>query len=175
MELMLVGLMVGVDNLRASLAIGALDVPRRRRLELLGAFGVVEGTMPLLGVALGASRAGGFEARSDLIGAGALAVAGLVVLVGAVRGRDAAAWLGNRGALWLLPSTLAMDNLLAGFGLGALGIPLVPAAVTVGAISAVLAGVGLAAGVGLRRVLATRAPVAAGLALIAGAMITLAM
>ena len=48
---------MGVDNLRASLALGQLELPRRRRWQFVAGFGLAEGLAPLVGAAaVGAAR-----------------------------------------------------------------------------------------------------------------------
>jgi manganese efflux pump family protein len=173
MTLLAVAVLVGLDNLRVGPAFGQLGLPRRRRWQLVAAFGLAEGLAPLVGLPLTAPLAAAVGRYGDLVAAGALAVAALLVLVPLVRGVDAGL-LASRWAVVLLPALLAVDNLVAGTGLRALGLPLVPAAVVVGLVSASMAAAGLLAGSALRRITKGAAPLAAGLTLLAAAALTLA-
>jgi putative Mn2+ efflux pump MntP len=80
-----------------------------------------------------------------------LLVAAALVLFPPVRGVESTL-LDSRWAVVLLPLLLALDNVAAGAGLRALDLPLVPAALVLGLVSATIAAAGLLAGSAARRV-----------------------
>ncbi|MFD2091501.1 manganese efflux pump [Blastococcus deserti] len=173
MTLLAGAVLVGVDNLRFSLAAGQLGLPRRRRHQLVAAFGLAEGLAPLAGVAATAPLATALGRLADPLAAAALLVAAALVLVPLVRGAGPAL-PDSRWAVVLLPPLLALDNVAAGAGLRAFDLPLVPAALVMGVVSASIAAAGLLAGSAARRILKGAGPLVAGLTLVAAAAVTLA-
>jgi manganese efflux pump family protein len=149
--LLALGLLVGLDNLQVTAALGTAPLRPSRRWLLAGAFGACEGLMPLAGLALGhllrRSAAPGLDAVAPLV----LLICGAVIVIVALRGGDAGAVTNSRWLLFGLPLSLSFDNLFAGVALGTLGFPVVASALTVGAISAGMCLLGLYLGEGLRR------------------------
>lgn len=166
-----VGVLVGLDNLQVGAALGlaGLDAGRRRLAAL--AFGLCETAMPLLGLALGrgaARLAGDF---GEWLGILALGVCGAVILLAARRGEAACErerGVAVRGAtLVLLPLSLSFDNLLAGFSFGTLGFPLLATALVIGALSGTLCALGLFGGHRTRGLVPEWAELAGGVFLLA--------
>lgn len=124
-EVMLAGLVIGVDNLAAALALGALG-QRARLVRIAAAFTVFGAIMPVVGALAGRGLAEAVAGVGAWLGAAVLAGLGGWMLVQAVResGGEAAAErvTGGRG-LFLLAATLSLDNLAVGFGLGVGGTP----------------------------------------------------
>lgn len=150
MKLLLLGLLTGLDNLAVSSGLGVCSLSNKQRWLLMLAFGLCEGGMPLLGLAL-ASEAW-FTALPDLAPwclflAGALSLAGGWYYTNALK-RQAAEGAPQSSAPWgwllmLLPLGLSFDNLAAGAALAGSSLPSVGAALTIGVISTALAGLGL--------------------------------
>lgn len=144
-EVVALSVLLGLDNLRATVGLGilGLDGGARRRLAL--SFGLWEAAAPVAGFLLGRA-APPVEWAAPL----ALASCGVLALVGAARGVDVRRWLGSRPATALLPGLLALDNLAAGIGLGTAGAALA-SAVLAGSASALWSWAGLALGGRFRR------------------------
>jgi manganese efflux pump family protein len=147
-RLLAVAAPLGLSNFAGGLAIGLDGLAARRRLEAALVFAAFEAAMPVAGLALGRGVA-------TLVGDSAAVLGGLV-LVGlgawlllqaarATRGtRPRRTW--NRGRLVVVAAGLSVDNLVAGFALGALHVSVLVAALVIGAVSAVLGSAGLELG-----------------------------
>jgi putative Mn2+ efflux pump MntP len=157
-KLLLLSVLLGLDNLRVTVALGmtGVDIGARRRLAV--SFASFEALAPAIGFALGTTIATGPWWRP--VAAATMTFSAALVLWGALRGWPVHAWLGGRGALLVLPVALATDNLAAGVGLAGTGAVLQAAAVA-GAASALWSLLGLEAGARARRLL-TSQPTRAG-------------
>jgi putative Mn2+ efflux pump MntP len=153
--LLVLGLLVGLDNLQVAAALGAGPLRPGRRWALAAAFGLCEGLMPLLGLTLGHVLRTVAPA-SEILGSLVLLVCGGAILVAAWRGGDAGRITNARWLLFGLPLSLSLDNLFAGVALGALGFPILAAALTVGALSAGMCLLGLYLGAGVGRLVRHR-------------------
>lgn len=168
---LLLGLLVGLDNLQVGAALGLVRMSAARRWAFAGAFALCETVMPLAGLALGravadlsSSWAGPW---AEGIGVAVLALCGLSIIVLSLRGNDADEKIaGSRLALAGLPLSLSLDNLAAGVGLGSLGFPVVASALVIGVVSGSLCAVGLFAGTQLRRWMPKRAELWSGVYLL---------
>jgi len=169
-SLLVLGVVIGANNLAVSLALGALG-QQSRALRIVAVFGLFEFTVPLIGIALGReladrfAMAPGWLAPVLLIGMGGWAV------VAALRKDIDAEALARRAATWgglaLLAASLSGDNLLIGLSLG-LGqyAPLTLAAV-IATCSMLFSWGGLRLGGVLRAAHRRLANVGAGLLLLA--------
>jgi len=119
--------------------------------------GLAEGLAPLVGLLLSAPLAASIGEYGDVVAAAALVLAAVLVVVPVIWGVQAAL-LDSGWAVALLPPLLALDNVAAGAGLRALDVPLVPAAIVVGLVSAAIAAAGLLAGAAVRRITKGAAP-----------------
>ena len=79
--LLLVAVSVGLDNFAASTALGVSGVDRRLRVRIALVFGLFEGTMPLIGLAIGRSLAHGLGSIATPVAGGLLALAGAYAVV----------------------------------------------------------------------------------------------
>ena len=152
-------LLLGIDSLIACLAIGAL-VDRRSWVWLAVLFAAADAGAFLIGSGLGWGLMS--EAASELIGMGTLVLLGVYLLVVAAGTAQVTA----RGAVWVLPFALTLDNL----AFGMTGEP--TSSVLAQALSSgMLAYLGLFAAAWLPRVLPARveATKIAGAALLIGA------
>jgi manganese efflux pump family protein len=172
-ELLIFGVLAGLDNLQVCAALG-LARPRRARLVALATtFALCEAAMPLVGLAIGGTARAwvpGLEAAGPVV----LLLCGAALLVHALReapGRDAAA---ESGWLLGLPLVLSLDNLVAGVGLGSAGYPVLPSALAVGAVSGGMCLAGFFAGGWAGRWVPRRAEVLSGAFLVVLALVALA-
>jgi manganese efflux pump family protein len=145
--LLFVGMAVGMSNFGAAVGVSCAGVDRHTRLRIIACFLVFETGMPLVGLALGDAVA------STVGGAGHWLAGGLLVAVGVVSAVQA-----QRGNLGFLSGNLSLerivvgslvlsiDNLVVGFALGAFGVPVVVAALVIGAISVSMSVVALELG-----------------------------
>jgi manganese efflux pump family protein len=140
----LLGLALGLDSFRASLAMGASGLGAARAARIALAFGVCDGVAPLIGLALGRASAVYVASWSELFAP--------VILIGTGAYFLIKTWEDERGefeggwAILGVPLFLSLDNLVAGVGLGKLGSPVVPAAIVIGALSGMMSLAGLALG-----------------------------
>jgi putative Mn2+ efflux pump MntP len=147
--LLLVAASLGLSNFAAAIAIGVSGVDARTRLRVGIVFGLFEAGMPLLGLLLGHRLAGTLGHASRWIGAALLIATGLYSLIQAFRhAGDDTTGVAGQGLGQLLVSGLALsiDNLAVGFALGTYHVPLLTAAVVIGAVSVAMALAGLELG-----------------------------
>jgi putative Mn2+ efflux pump MntP len=145
--LIAVALAVAIGNFAVATAFGLTGASRRAQLEVALVFGLFEGGMPLVGLLLGRQLSGGLGGAAHPAGGVLLGLTGLYGLVTGLRparepGNRAAGQVGGRAwrlRLWLSALALSLDNLVAGFALGAYHVPPVAAlctfAVTGGGLS----------------------------------------
>ena len=172
LALLLLAVALGLSNFAAAIGIGVSGVRGRARVQIAVVFGVFEAGMPVLGVALGQGVAASLGQAARWLGGAALIAIGLTSLILAWRGargaRGARAAGGRAGGggpspdgdgpSWRLGRivvsglALSIDNLAAGFALGAYHTGLALAATVFGAVSVVmtLAGLELGARLGAR-------------------------
>jgi len=145
--LVFVGMAVGLSNFGAAVGVSCSGVDRRTRLQIVACFLVFETGMPLVGLAVG-------DAVASTVGGAAHWVAGaLLIAVGVASGVQA-----RRGDIGLLSGglsldrilfgslVLSLDNLVVGFALGTFGVPVVVAALLIGAISVAMSVMALELG-----------------------------
>lgn len=140
---------VGLDNLAAAIAIGMSGVDARRRLRIAVVFGLFEAGMPVAGLVLGRHVSGLIGGTTRYYGGALLVAAGAWAIVSALRldtahpeAVDATGW----GRLMVTGFALSVDNLIVGFGLGAIAVPLIAAIATFGVVSIALSFAGLEIG-----------------------------
>jgi len=149
LTLLLVGLVVGANNLAVSLTLGSLG-QAGRRWRIVPMFGLTEFTIPLVGLWVGRQTAQALAGVMGWLPTALLAGLGVVTLVASVRGsvdeealaRQVTSWRG----LTLLAIALGVDNLLIGFGLGARDLPAVTVAATISLCSMAFSWAGLHTG-----------------------------
>jgi putative Mn2+ efflux pump MntP len=162
---LLLGLLVGLDNLQVGAALGLVRMSTARRWAFAGAFALCETVMPLVGLALGRKMASLAGPWAEGIGIAVLALCGLLIVILSLRGKEAED-AGGSLALAGLPISLSFDNLAAGVGLGSLGFPVIASALTIGLVSGSLCALGLFSGAWLRRWMPRRAELWCGLYLL---------
>ena len=167
--LIVLGVVIGANNLSAALALGALG-HGHHRWRIVGVFAVFEFTVPLLGAILGQAAATTITDRVPWLGAVLLIGLGILVLASVLRrghpdrrlARLATSWRG----LILLAVGLSADNLVVGFSFGLEQIPPVALAATIAVFSSVFTFIGVTVGNGLRRHWERRTEIASGVLLI---------
>jgi putative Mn2+ efflux pump MntP len=200
LALLLLAVALGLSNFAAAIGIGVNGVRGRARVQIAVVFGVFEAGMPILGVALGQGVAASLGHATRWLGGAALIVIGLTSLIMARRDARAARAIRGRagdgepgpagdggpgpdgdGSSWRLGRivvsglALSVDNLAAGFALGAYHTGLALAAAVFGAVSVImtLAGLELGARLGARtgdrsELIASVMLIAVGIAVAAG-------
>jgi manganese efflux pump family protein len=164
--LLLVAVSVGASNFAAAIAIGVTGVDGRTRLRVGAVFGVFEGGMPIVGLALGAQLAWTLGHTARWVGAGLLIAVGAYGLINSLRGRHAAVITARSGRLILAAFALSLDNLVVGFALGTYHTSIVAGALIIGAVSVTLSLLGLELGARAGRLTGDRGEQLAGLLLI---------
>lgn len=169
MKLLLIGIVVGANNMAASIALGAAGQAARWPRILL-VFGVVEFCVPLVGIAVGREVARRLADYTEWLGAVLLALLGAWTMVSGLVARFDLADLMRRAMSWgglvLLAAGLSVDNAVIGFSLGLRGYSPLELALTIATCSVVFSAVGLGIGDAGRRHFETIAEVAAGIVLL---------
>jgi manganese efflux pump family protein len=165
---------VGLGNFGASIGIGVSGVGGGTRIRVAVVFGTFEAGMPVLGLALGHSLASGLGQVAHWLGAVMLIAIGTGSLIYAWRsrgrasdraGRDTRQW--RTGRVVLSGLALSVDNLAAGFAIGAYHVSLGLAAVIFGAVSVAMSLIGLELGARIGAAAGDRSELIAGAMLIA--------
>jgi len=148
-ELVVLGMVIGSNNLATALALGALG-QKVRRWRVVFLFGLFEFCIPLLGMVLGQSASRTFTDSVDWLGPLLLALLGAWTILSSVRSKDEAEKLASKVTTWpgliALSAGLSVDNLIAGFSLGLGKIEPLVLAATIAAFSIAFALIGLSLG-----------------------------
>lgn len=146
--LLLAGLVAGLDNLLLGSSLGLLPL-KKTRFRLALAFAVCELLSPFLGLTFGHLLTANAEMTADWLQAICLLVLSGWVLAAMWRFGEIGRWAsGNR--ILLLPVLFCIDNIVSGVLLVTQDYPIIPSALTVGAVSAILSFSSLYIGAGLR-------------------------
>jgi putative Mn2+ efflux pump MntP len=167
MTLILLGVALGLDSFRAAMVLGTMRLDIARQVRLALSFGLCDGLAPLVGLFLGPALVQSLIPWARILGPALLVAYGLYQFL-IPPGLDDADGEHDRGG-WLvlgIPLFLSLDNLVAGFGLGMLRVPIVPTAAAIGAISGLMALAGARIGARIGRALPVRAERVGGAALI---------
>jgi putative Mn2+ efflux pump MntP len=162
---LLLGFLVGLDNLQVGAGLGLVRMSTARRWAFAGAFALCETVMPLVGLALGRKVASLAGPWAEGVGIAVLALCGFLIVILSLRGEEVED-SGGSLALAGLPISLSFDNLAAGLGLGSLGYPVIASALIIGLVSGSLCALGLFSGAWLRRWIPRRAELWSGLYLL---------
>jgi manganese efflux pump family protein len=149
--LLLVAASLGASNFAAAIGIGLAGVDARLRLRVAITFGLFEGGMPLIGIAIGRHVATAVGSHANLIAGGLLIATGLFTIVTSRSGAeevDCGATFRDHGMMHLLISgaALSVDNLIVGFALGAYKVSLPIAAAIIATVSVTVSLIGLELG-----------------------------
>lgn len=155
-NLLTLGFFLSLDNLRTGIILGPLRFTWWRCVLMAAVFGFFDGLAPLVGILLG--KYVGHEIGgpiSDIVGPVVLGLYGIYLIVQAVR-EKASEDSDYLVCILGLPLPLSLDNVVAGAGLGLVGVsPLVPA-VLFGSITAVMTLVGLQIGKAIAQIIPMR-------------------
>jgi putative Mn2+ efflux pump MntP len=174
LQILLLGVLAGTDNLQVAAAISMAPLTRARRIAFALAFCACEIGSPLAGLLFVSSVRRYFGTWPRLLSPLVVIVCGAVIVFLAMRDSDELEKLVNhRWTVAALPLSLSLDNLLIGVSLGTFGYPLPLAAVTIGSVSAAMCLFGLAGGTRIRRWIPEHANVVSGLYLIVIAILML--
>lgn len=169
LKLLVLGIVIGSNNLAASLALGALG-HRDLRNRVVAVFGVVEFSVPLLGIWAGRELSGAVRDHLEWLGPALLTALGLWAVGTTWMSWKTTRELSRRLTTWrglfLLALGLSIDNLLIGFSLGLRGTEPLVVAATIGVFSMAFAWVGIGIGRASRRHWERFAELGAGLLLL---------
>lgn len=168
-EVLVLGFVLSLDNFRASIALGTVPFSMKRAVQVALTFGLWDGIMPLVGLLIGRQVGENIGDVAEYVGAAALGGYGVYLVVSALRNPEPDE-LDHPWALFGIPLSLSLDNLLAGASLGLLGLsPWVSAAVF-GGMTVVLSLVGLLVGRTVAHLIRIRSDLLSGVTLIIAAV-----
>ncbi len=160
-SLLILGFVLSLDNFRLAIALGAFQLSWRRALRIAVVFGLWDGFSPLVGLLIGRYFGEEIGEAADFLGPIVLLVYGLYLVVRSLQ-TEAPEDLDERMALFGIPLSLSLDNLLAGTGLGMLGFPPVFTAAVFGTMTALMTLVGLQLGGVVARFIPIRSDLLSG-------------
>jgi putative Mn2+ efflux pump MntP len=169
-ELLILGLVLSLDNFRTSIALGTVPFSFRRTVQLALMFGMWDGVMPLVGLLLGAYVSEAIGTVAEYAGAIVLGGYGLYLLISALRNPEPDE-IYHPWALFGIPLSLSLDNLLAGASLGLLGFSPWISATVFGATTVLMSFVGLQLGRVAARFIRIRSDLLSGVTLIIAAIV----
>ncbi|MET8249683.1 manganese efflux pump [Streptomyces sp. NPDC005202] len=167
-EILVLGFVLSLDNFRVSIALGTVPFGLKRAVQVALTFGLWDAIMPLVGLLIGRKIGESVGDVADLVGAAALGGYGLYLVISALRNPEPQE-LDHPWALFGIPLTLSLDNLLAGASLGILGLSPWFSAAVFGVMTAVLSLVGLRLGRLAARLIRIRSDLLSGVTLIIAA------
>ena len=168
-EVLVIGFVLSLDNLRVSIALGTVPFGLKRALQVALIFGLWDGIMPLIGLLVGRQIGEAVGDVADFVGAAALGGYGLYLLISALRNPEPDE-LDHPWALFGIPLALSLDNLFAGASLGMLGLSPWFSAAVFGVMTAVLSLIGLRLGRAAARLIRIRSDLLSGVTLIIAAV-----
>lgn len=168
-EVLVLGFVLSLDNVRVSIALGTVPFGLKRAVQVALTFGLWDGIMPLIGLLVGRQIGEAVGNVADFVGAAALGGYGLFLVISALRHPEPDE-VDHPWALFGIPLSLSLDNLLAGASLGMLGLSPWFSAAVFGVITAVLSLVGLQVGRAAVRLIRIRSDLLSGITLIIAAV-----
>lgn len=144
MSVLLLGVTLGLDSFRACVGLAALSASWRLHASLALAFGLFDGLGSVIGIALGgAVMRSSIAAPAAYLGPGLLIGYGTLLIAVRRRTPSRVRDLGQRCVILGMPVALSLDNLVSGAALGLVQFPPVTTAAVIGAVSGIMALVGL--------------------------------
>lgn len=162
----ILGILVGLDNLQISSAIGLMGLKSDRRWFVVLLFVFFEVCMPLVGLLIGHKLNSSFEGIAEWIGASILISLGLYILIREWIEKNDNNPINKKWLLVLLPFVMSLDNLVVGMGLGTSGYPLLSTSLIVGLCAGSMCFLGLTIGEKLRGINRLKIELIGGLYLI---------
>lgn len=169
-EMLGLGFVLGLDNFRVSIALGTVPFGLKRAMQVALTFGLWDAVMPLVGLLIGREIGEAVGGVADVVGAVALGGYGLYLVIASLRNPEPDE-LDQPWALFGIPLTLSLDNLVAGASLGILGLSPWFSAPVFGLITAVMSLIGLQLGRAAARLVRIRADLVSGVSLIIAAAV----
>jgi putative Mn2+ efflux pump MntP len=169
-ELLILGFVLSLDNFRASIALGTVPFRFRRAVQIALMFGLWDAVMPLVGLLLGSYLSEATGTVAEYVGAMVLGGYGLYLLIHALRNPEPDE-LDHPWALFGIPFSLSLDNLLAGASLGLLGFSPWISATVFGTTTALMSLAGLQLGRVAARIIRIRSDLVSGVTLIVAAVV----
>ncbi|MFB6961646.1 manganese efflux pump MntP family protein [Streptomyces sp. NPDC056309] len=169
-EMLGLGFVLSLDNFRVSIALGTVPFGLRRAMQVALAFGLWDAVMPLVGLLIGREIGEAVGGVADVVGAVALGGYGLYLVISSLRNPEPDE-LDHPWALFGIPLTLSLDNLVAGASLGILGLSPWFSAPVFGLVTAVMSLIGLQLGRAAARLIRIRADLVSGVSLIIAAAV----
>ncbi len=163
-NLLILGFTLSLDNFRTAIALGAVQPSWRRSVQVALMFGFWDGVAPLVGILIGRYWSESIGSTAEYVGAIALAVYGLYLIVRAWR--TPAPDLDQPWAVFGLLVPLSADNVVAGTSLGLLGVSPWLAPLVFGVTTALMALAGLQLGRVAAHVIRIRPDLLTGVALV---------
>jgi len=161
----ILGAVIGSNNLATALALGAAG-QRQRRIRITAVFGLTEFLIPLVGIWIGQQAALVLTDRASVASGVLLIVVGAWTVATGMRTGDDDTRLATRVTTWgglvLLALVLSADNLVIGFSLGLAGTEPLVLAATIAAFSATFTLLGLEIGSAARSHWGNRAQILGG-------------
>ncbi|MFZ6775433.1 manganese efflux pump MntP family protein [Undibacterium sp. Ji83W] len=164
LEVILFGIVAGLDNLQASTSLGLLPMQRKRMHMLAMAFCACELGAAILGLFLGRGLIAMLGPVASSIAPFAMLACGVVILWLAYRSeaKGLPQFVNHPGVLLGLPLALSLDNVIAGAGVSFSSAPVLTSAIIIGVISAGMACFGLYFANWIRNFLPKRVELLAG-------------
>jgi manganese efflux pump family protein len=168
-EVLVLGFVLSLDNFRVSIALGTVPFGLKRAVQVALTFGLWDGIMPLIGLLIGNQIGESVGEVAEYVGAAALGAYGFYLVISALRNPEPDE-LDHPWALFGIPLTLSLDNLVAGAGLGLLGLSPWFSAAVFAAMTAVLSLIGLLIGQTATSLIRIRSDLLSGVTLIIAAV-----
>jgi putative Mn2+ efflux pump MntP len=164
-SLLILGFTLSLDNFRTAIALGGLRLTWRRSVQVALVFGLCDGLAPLVGILVGHYWSETIGSTGEYVGAIGLGLYGLYLVIQAWR-TEAPEELDRPWAVFGLIVPLSADNIVAGTSLGLLGFSPWLAPPVFGAITALMALVGLQLGRAAVRIMRIRSDLVTGVSLV---------
>ncbi|MET8215793.1 manganese efflux pump MntP family protein [Streptomyces hirsutus] len=168
-EILVLGFVLSLDNFRVSIALGTVPFGLKRAMQVALTFGLWDAIMPLVGLLIGRRIGEAVGGVAELVGAAALGGYGLYLVISALRNPEPDE-LDHPWALFGIPLTLSLDNLVAGASLGILGLSPWFSAAVFGVMTAMMSLIGLRLGRVAARLIRIRSDLLSGVTLIVAAV-----
>jgi manganese efflux pump family protein len=164
-SLLILGFTLSLDNFRTAIALGGLRLTWRRSVQVALVFGLCDGLAPLVGILIGLYWSEAIGSTAEYLGAIGLGLYGVYLIVRAWL-TEAPEELDRPWAVFGLIVPLSADNVVAGTSLGLLGFSPWLAAPIFGAITALMALIGLQLGRAAAGIIRIRSDLLTGVSLV---------